>query len=481
VVQQCDGGWTAIDPSQPNNVYVVCETGTVQILKSINGGGAFAPAQTGINGADRVAFIPPMVIDPTNPQNLYYGTYRIYQTTNGAASWTPISGDLTSGTNSPTISTIAVAPSDSNRVYIGTNDGRVQTTANATAGASAIWANITGTLPNRAVAQVVVEPNSASTAYAVMSGFTFGSDTQGHIFKTTNAGNTWTDISGNLPNIPADDLVVDPDVLNWLYVATDIGVYASTNGGASWTPFGTGLPRTVVSSLKLHRASRTLRAATMGRSAWDIVSALPQPVLSITKTHTGNFARSQQNVPYTITVSNSVSGGPTSGVVTVTDTPPSGLTLISLIGTGWACGATTCTRSDALHGGSSYPPITATVNVTPGATSPQVNQAGVSGGGSLSASVNDSTTIIAAGIAPALSISKTHAGSFGQGQQSANHGGSDGNGHDSRGPDPGFDGGNGLELRYEQLHARGRAERGGRLSTDHRHSERCRERNFSAD
>ena len=420
-VQPCDGGWTAIDPTQTNNVYVVCETGTVQILKSINGGGNFSAAQTGINGADRVAFIPPMVIDPSNPQHLYYGTYRIYQTTNGAASWTPISGDLTSGTNSPTISTIAVAPSDSNRVYAGTNDGRVQTTANATAGGSAIWTNVTGTLPNRAVSQVVVDPSNGSTAYAVMSGFTFGTDTQGHVFKTTNAGATWTDISGNLPNIPTDDLVVDPEVVNWLYVATDIGVYGTTNGGTSWTAMGTGLPRTVVSSLKLHDPSRTLRAATMGRSAWDIIAPLPQPILSITKTHSGNFAQGQQNAPYTITVSNSITGGPTSGTVTVTDTVPGGLTLVGMAGTGWSCSGATCTRSDVLHGGNSYPPIIATVNVAANATSPQTNQAGVSGGGSASASASDPTTLVAAGTPPLLSITKSHSGSFAQGQQGATY------------------------------------------------------------
>ena len=420
-VQPCDGGWTAIDPNQANNVYAVCQTGTVQVLKSGNGGASFIGAQSGINAADRAAFIPPMVIDPTNSQNLYFGTYRIYQSTNGAASWTPISGDLTSGVNNPTISTIAVAPTDSNRVYAGTNDGRVLTTANATAGASAIWTNITGTLPNRAVSQVVVDPRTSTTAYAVMSGFTFGSDPQGHVFQTTNAGVTWTDVSANLPNIPADDLVVDPDVLNWLYVATDIGVYATTNGGSTWTPFGSGLPRTVVNSLKLHRSSRTLRAATMGRSAWDIVSPLPQPILSIAKTHAGNFEQGQQNVTYTITVSNSVAGGPTSGTVTVTDTLPPGLTLISMTGAGWSCAATTCTRSDVLMGGASYPSITVTVNVGLAATSPQVNQASVSGGGSASAAVSDSTLLVPAGTPPALSVSKAHSGNFAQGQQNANY------------------------------------------------------------
>ncbi len=420
-VQGCDGGWTAIDPVQPNNVYVVCETGTVQLLKSINGGGTFASAQAGINSADRVAFIPPMVMDPSNPQNLYFGTYRIYQTTNGASTWAPISGDLTAGVNGPTISAISVAPSDSNRVYVGTSDGRVQTTGNATAGGAAIWTNVTGTLPNRSVSQVVVDPSNASTAYAIMSGFTFAPDNQGHVFKTINAGITWTDISGNLPNIPADDLVVDPDVLNTLYLATDIGVYSTINGGTTWTPMATGLPRTVVSSLKLHRASRTLRAATMGRSAWDTIAPLPDPALSITKTHSGNFMQGQQNVTYTITVSNSAAGGPTNAPVTVTDTLPGGLALVSISGTGWNCISTTCTRSDVLFGGSSYPVITVTVNVNANAASPQVNQASVSGGGSTSGNVNDSTTIIAAGTAPVLAISKTHTGSFTQGQQNATY------------------------------------------------------------
>jgi len=420
-VQTCDGGWTAIDPNLTTNVYIVCETGTVQISKSINGGTSFAAAQTGINAADRVAFIPPMVLDYTNPQNLYFGTYRIYQSTNGAASWAPISGDLTTGSDNPTISTIMVAPSDSNRVYAGTSDGQVQTTANATAGSAAIWTNITGTLPNRAVSQVVVDPANPSTAYAVMSGFTFGSDTQRHVFKTTNAGTNWTDISGNLPNVPADDLVVDPDVVNWLYLATDIGVYATTNGGTSWTPFGNGLPRTVVSSLKLHEPSRTLRAATMGRSAWDIIAPLPQPILSISKTHSGNFEQGQESVTYTITVSNSIEGGPTSGIVTVADTLPAGLTLVSMAGTGWTCVAATCTRTDALRGGSSYPAITVTANVGLTAASPLTNQVTVSGGGSVSASASNPATLIAAGTAPSLNITKTHSGNFTQGQQGATY------------------------------------------------------------
>ncbi len=94
---------------------------------------------------------------------------------------------------------------------------------------------------------------------------------------------------------------------------------------------------------------------------------------------------------------------PSSGTVTVTETAPSGLTLVSMTGTGWTCGspnpANVCTRTDALAGGASYPVITVNVNVAANATSPQVNTAAVTGGGSAPANASDSTVIVSASTA----------------------------------------------------------------------------------
>jgi hypothetical protein len=126
-------------------------------------------------------------------------------------------------------------------------------------------------------------------------------------------------------------------------------------------------------------------------------SATP-PTLGITKSHTGNFTQGQQGATYAVTVSNGAGAGPTSGTVTVTDTVPAGLTLVSMAGTGWTCAASSCTRSDALVAGASYPVITATVNVAANATSPQVNMASVSGGGSVAPPpASDSTVITGSG------------------------------------------------------------------------------------
>lgn len=88
------------------------------------------------------------------------------------------------------------------------------------------------------------------------------------------------------------------------------------------------------------------------------------PLLSITKTHDGNFVSGGQGV-YTLTVCNNVAAGPTIGTVSVVDTLPEGLTGFSMVGAGWVCdvGTLTCTRSDALAPGACFPPITLTVSV----------------------------------------------------------------------------------------------------------------------
>jgi uncharacterized repeat protein (TIGR01451 family) len=118
------------------------------------------------------------------------------------------------------------------------------------------------------------------------------------------------------------------------------------------------------------------------------------PALTIVKSHTGNFTQGQTNATYTLTISNNIGAGTTVGPVNVNEIPPSGLSPVSMAGVGWTCGnPTSCTRNTALAPGASYPTITVTVNVLPTATSPQVNQARVAGGGSAPTITSDPTII----------------------------------------------------------------------------------------
>jgi len=143
--------------------------------------------------------------------------------------------------------------------------------------------------------------------------------------------------------------------------------------------------------------SVTMSAAETVTAAFTSSGGGPAPVLAIAKTHTGNFTQGQQGATYTVTVSNGANGGPTTGTVTVTDTIPTGLTLVSMAGTGWTCATNSCTRGDVLLAGASYPAITVTVNVASNAAASVTNSVSVSGGGSATANATNPTTITTSG------------------------------------------------------------------------------------
>jgi hypothetical protein len=97
------------------------------------------------------------------------------------------------------------------------------------------------------------------------------------VFRTTNFGATWADITSDLPDAPVNEIVVDPAQTSTLYVGTDVGVFVSHDIGASWAPLGTGLPEgVVITDMKIIPGPpATLYAATYGRSIFSI--ELPEP------------------------------------------------------------------------------------------------------------------------------------------------------------------------------------------------------------
>jgi len=264
-----DGGFTAIDAAIPTIAYSACQD--IAIRRTTNGANWLGSVY-GIDQKDNTQFISPLVIDPSNSQILYFGTFRVWQSLDGAGKFLPASPDLSGGRS--TIKTIAPAPGDPNTVYTGFANGKVFMTGNALAGPNSSWVDRSTGLPTRSVTQIAVDPIDPATAYVTFSGFALGVGVTGHVFKTTNGGQNWNDISGNLADIPADTLAIDPDIPDTLYLGTDAGVMVTTDGGASWSTLGNGLPRVVVTALVLHRKTRTLRAATHGRSMWDILAPL---------------------------------------------------------------------------------------------------------------------------------------------------------------------------------------------------------------
>jgi photosystem II stability/assembly factor-like uncharacterized protein len=257
-----DGFYCNVDPTDSDVIYVEYQWG--QLYKSTDFGYYWDSAMDGINGGDRRNWSTPVVMDPSDHLTLYCGTYRVYRTTNGAGWWDAISGDLTNGDQGAsfgTITTIAVAPSDPDVIYVGTDDSNVWVTQTGVGS----WTNISASLPNRWVTRVSVDPSDAGIAYATFSGLRWDEEI-GYVYRTTDYGVTWTDITGNLPGAPVNSIVVDPDQTSRLFVGTDVGCYYTENLGTSWQVLGTGLPAVPVHDVKLHQPTRTLVAGTHGRS-----------------------------------------------------------------------------------------------------------------------------------------------------------------------------------------------------------------------
>ena len=195
--------------------------------------------------------------------------------------------------------------------------------------------------------------------------------------------------------------------------------------GAESSVAGSGKSVTVRLSLSFTPAfsgSRFVTAGTEGSSGgvgtWTVPPNPAAPTLILVKKHSGSFTVGQTNVTYTVTVSNQPGSQTTSGPVTVTEVPPTGLSLVSMAGAGWTCSGNTCTRDDALAAGNSYPAITVTGNVASNAPSPLLNAVTVSGGGSVTFGASDSTVVVGA---PTLTAYVGHTGDFPAGQPDATY------------------------------------------------------------
>jgi photosystem II stability/assembly factor-like uncharacterized protein len=271
LVADGDGGYTEIDPVNPDiqygQRYHVAPEAFSQ-MKTSNRWSTTSNINSGLIASDRSEFYVPYTLDENNPSRLYLGSYRVYRTTNGGSSWSAVSGDLTNGTH--TITSIRVAKNNSNYVCAGTFGGLIHLSTNV----GANWSSITpGTFPERPISDIAFDPNDESTIYAAFQGFaTLGQqDHLGHIWKTTNAGATWTNVSGDLPDIPVNALAVNPFDPNDIVAGTDVGIYRTTDGGVSWLPFNNGFPSgAFVMRLVIHQQSGLLYASTHGRGVFKI-------------------------------------------------------------------------------------------------------------------------------------------------------------------------------------------------------------------
>jgi photosystem II stability/assembly factor-like uncharacterized protein len=258
-------------------------TGAYNFLVCTNG--ACQRRVSGIASTDLAPFIPRFTMDPSNPATLYLTAEHLYRTDDRGTGWTPITDSVHSvqrcwqdpvqGQQCPDASyftAVAVAPSSSKVLYAGTRNGDVWVSVDRGASWRSVAGTTAGPLPVRPVNEIAVDRDDARIAYVVYGGFDATGAGRGHVFRTTDGGDTWRDLSGNLPDINSSALLIDPDAKpRVLYVGTDLGVFRATDdGGGNWESYTTGLPPVVVTRFAYNAATRTLLAATYGRGVWAI-------------------------------------------------------------------------------------------------------------------------------------------------------------------------------------------------------------------
>ena len=230
----------------------------------------------------------PIVFSPHDKTTVYFGGNVLFKTPDFGKTWQQISPDLT--TNDPeklkdaggpiaienstaeyhaTIISIAESPVQRGQIWVGTDDGNLQVTTDGGKNWSNIVKNVTGMAANSPVSHVEPSRTNASTAYVAFDRHMFD-DFKPYIFKTTDGGKTWTNISGKLPEKAYVQVIrEDPKNTNLLYAGTELGLFASYNGGAEWMPLNLkNLPNVSVHDILIHPRENDLILATHGRSIW---------------------------------------------------------------------------------------------------------------------------------------------------------------------------------------------------------------------
>ncbi len=322
-----DGFHTTVDPEDWTTVFTETQNGSVRRLDAEfrQTGTSVTPRQPTILNFDEVTkregaapsfrynWSSPLILSPHDSKIVYLGSNYLFRSTDRGESWSIISPDLSTKdpdytTPAPpgfmgerggaethaTLITVVESSVRPGMIWAGTDDGNVQVTRDG----GTTWTNVRGNIPTSQVPARTwvsrVEPShfDAGTAYLSFDAHRTG-NFKPYVFKTTDFGATWTNITSNLPQ--RDPVYVVKEDLknpNLLFVGTEFGVYASIDGGGAWHKMMTGMPTVAVHDLVIHPRDNDLIAGTHGRSLWilDDITPLQQLTPSVLASNAHAFS-----------------------------------------------------------------------------------------------------------------------------------------------------------------------------------------------
>jgi len=300
----CESGFTLPDLTDPNIVWASCYGNEVtRYDHRVKRARSVSPwIHTLDSPPDKLKYrchwTPPLAIDPFDHNTVYYGCQVVFKTSNAGQSWSVISPDLSTHDSSRIVSSggivpdnlgqfygelvFAIAPSETRRglIWAGTNDGKMWYTKDG----GGNWTDVTKAL-NAAGAPTwgtvrKIEPShfDAATAYVAID-YHMMDDRKPYIFKTTDFGATWTNVTGNLPATHPLDYVMavteNPNRKGMLFAGTGHSFYYTLDDGMHWTEFAEGLPHTAVSWIIVPKLWHDVVVSTYGRGVYILRDIAP--------------------------------------------------------------------------------------------------------------------------------------------------------------------------------------------------------------
>jgi photosystem II stability/assembly factor-like uncharacterized protein len=244
-----DGMVTEIDPTDATILYWEYQNGGMRRNQNGSNTNISPPGQNGEG-----AWETPFKLDPSNPSRIIAGYDRVYESNNRGNSWTAISPSLANGAD---LNQIAISATNPDRIYAARNADLYRREQGAN------WTSL-NTPANGAITDLEVDPTDENTLYISVAGYA----NSNKVFRSTDGGDSWTNISGALPNVPVGSIELYRDSPGGIFAGTHLGVFYRDNSLPDWVELG-ALPHTDVRDIEIQYATKKIRIGTHGRGIFE--------------------------------------------------------------------------------------------------------------------------------------------------------------------------------------------------------------------
>ncbi len=226
---------------------------------SKNGGqSSSGVSPSGQSGSGNGGWEAPITYDPNNQMRLYNFSHYIYKSEDFGTSWDSIGAPVTFA---GTIGHSAIAENNTDIIIISAGDN-----IEKSVDAGVTFIDIKNNLPNSNIQDIAFDPNDDNTILVVYASY---QNNNQKVYKTINGGNSWTNITNNIGDMPIHSVVIDHSSASNIYLGAEIGVYTMPMNSANWVLYNSSLPNTTIQELEIINGSNTLKAATWGRGMWE--------------------------------------------------------------------------------------------------------------------------------------------------------------------------------------------------------------------